>query len=261
MGDRIYLEDIIKSKKKRIIEKQYDLHTLIQKISEVKTRPSFYDAIKKEGLSIIGEIKKASPSKGLIKLDFKPIALSDIYKDSVDAISVLTEEDYFLGRDSYLREVSDNVDIPTLCKDFIIDKNQIYNAKLLGASCVLLITAILDKEKLNEFITITHGLSMDALVEVHSKEEIEKALDAGAKIIGINNRDLKTFKTDIKTTLQLRNHIPDDCLVISESGIDRLDYMKDLKKADVDGILVGETFMRCDDIGKMAKEMRLVYDT
>ncbi|GMQ59023.1 indole-3-glycerol phosphate synthase TrpC [Vallitalea sediminicola] len=261
MGERIYLEDIIRLKKKRIIEKKYNGHILLQKISKTKDRPSFYDAIKKDGLSIIGEIKKASPSKGLIKEDFDPVTLSNIYNDSVDAISVLTEEDYFLGKDSYLREVSENVDIPTLCKDFIIDKNQIYNAKLLGASCVLLIVSILDKEKLNEFIAIVHGLSMDALVEVHSIEEINIALEAGAKIIGINNRDLKTFKTDIKTTMQLRKYIPKDCLVISESGIDRLDCIKELKKADINGVLIGESFMRSNNISEMAKEMRLLYDT
>lgn len=261
MGERVYLEDIIKLKKKRIMEEQYNGHRLLQKISIAKDRPSFYNAIKKEGLSIIGEIKKASPSKGLIKEDFDPITLSNIYNVSVDAISVLTEEDYFLGKDSYLREVSENVDIPTLCKDFIIDKNQIYNAKLLGASCVLLIVSILDKEKLNEFITIVHGLSMDALVEVHSIDEINIALEAGAKIIGINNRDLKTFKTDIKTTMKLRKYIPNDCLVVSESGIDRLDCIKELKKSDINGVLIGESFMRSNNISEMAKEMRLLYDT
>ncbi|MCT4598016.1 MAG: indole-3-glycerol phosphate synthase TrpC [Vallitalea sp.] len=261
MGNRVYLEEIIKQKKKRLEEKNYNINTMLQEISKVKDRPSFYNQIVKDSLSIIGEIKKASPSKGVIKEDFDPISLSKIYNNSVDAISVLTEEDYFLGKDSYLKDVSDNVHIPTLCKDFIIDKNQIYNAKLLGASCVLLITAILDKGKMHEFITIAHDLSMDALVEVHSKEEIYIALEAGANIIGINNRDLTTFRTDIETTLQLREYIPNDYLVISESGINRLDHIKYLKTAKVNGILVGESFMKSSDINKMAKEMRLIYDT
>ncbi|GKX29392.1 indole-3-glycerol phosphate synthase [Vallitalea longa] len=261
MGDRIYLEDIINKKKMRIKQKQFNSHRLLQKISKTGDRPSFYDAIGKKGLSIIGEIKKASPSKGLIKKNFNPLVLSSIYDNCVDAISVLTEEDYFLGRDSYLKHVSDNVKIPTLCKDFIIDINQIYNAKVLGASCILLIVAVLDQEKLNEFITVAHGLSMDALVEVHTKEEIDRAVKAGAKIIGINNRDLKTFKTDINNTLKLRKHIPEDILTISESGINRLEYLKNLKDAHIDGILVGESFMRCDNIKKLSKEMRLFYDS
>lgn len=260
MEERIYLQDIIESKKKRIHEKNYNSGNLIRKIGTVWNGPSFYNAIASEGLSIIGEIKKASPSKGLIKPNFNPIWLAGQYKDSVDAISVLTEEDYFLGNDKYLKEVSDNVDIPTLCKDFILDKNQIYNAKLLGASCILLIVAILDEELLNEFITIAHGLSMDALVEVHSKEEVNTAINAGARIIGVNNRDLKSFKTDIKMTLRLREYIPNDCLVISESGINKIDQIKMLKNSNIDGILIGESFMRCNDIRKMAKEFRLAYE-
>lgn len=260
MEKRIYLEDIIKSKKKRIQEKNYNTNALLKKIGASWNGPSFYNAMAKKGLSIIGEIKKASPSKGLIKENFNPIWLSHQYKNSVDAISVLTEEDFFLGSDRYLKEVSDNVDIPTLCKDFIIDKNQIYNAKLLGASCVLLIVSILDEEQLNEFITIAHGLSMDALVEVHTKDEVSKALGAGARIIGINNRNLKSFKTDINTTLKLREYIPNNCLVISESGIDKEEHIKTLKSANIDGILIGESFMRCNDIRKRAKEFRSAYE-
>ncbi len=260
---RIYLDDIIKQKRRRLEEKYkgYNKLNLLEKITSLPERPSFYEAIEKDGLSIIGEIKKASPSKGLIREAFNPIALADSYKNVVDALSVLTEEDYFQGHDKYLRDVSKRVAIPTLCKDFILDDIQLYHAKSLGASCVLLIVAILEDKQLIDFIKLAKKLGMDALVEVHTHKEIERAVCAGAKIIGINNRDLTSFKEDVTTTLRLRPFVPDDCLVVSESGIRGAEEIDKLRDSHIDGILVGESFMRCKDIGEKVKELRDAYET
>ncbi len=222
--------------------------------------PSFYNAISKQGLSIIGEIKKASPSKGIIKEDFNPVELAKQYETCVDAISVLTEEHFFKGKNEYLINVHDSVNLPILRKDFIIDSKQIKEARNIGSSAVLLIVAILEPKHIESFIKLATELQMDCLVEVHTKEEVKIALDSGAKIIGINNRDLKTFKTDLNTTLELRQLISKDILVVSESGIDTTDDIKLLKSANINGILVGESFMRTNNIQQKALEFRNAYD-
>lgn len=242
----------------RITERKFDIEALIKEIDKVGPRPSFYEAMAKPGLSIIGEIKKASPSKGMIREDFHPVALAKLYEDSVDAVSVLTEEEFFLGHESYLRDVSANIKLPTLYKDFVIDPNQIYHAKSLGASCVLLIVAILSDQQLKDYITIAEDIGLDVLVETHTKLEIKRALKAEAKIIGINNRDLKTFHTDIKQTLKLRKYVPRDRIVISESGIFTPEDIRVLKKAKINGVLVGESFMK-GDIPAMAKAFKEAY--
>jgi indole-3-glycerol phosphate synthase len=258
-GKRIYLEDIVAKKKQRIDEKNYSIEVLKKQISQIKERPSFYEALKKEGLSIIGEIKKASPSKGLIKPDFNPLEIAKVYEENVEAISVLTEEDYFLGKDAYLKAVSEQVNLPTLCKDFILDPRQIYNAKALGASCILLIVAILTDDELVDFLAVAESLSIDVLVEVHTLEELKRALKTKAKIIGINNRDLKSFETNVVNTLTLRKHIPDGIVVVSESGIHGINEILQLKEANIDAILVGESFMRTGDIKQHAKELKDAY--
>ncbi|MFK4784790.1 indole-3-glycerol phosphate synthase TrpC [Fusobacterium sp. MFO224] len=243
-----YLKKIVDAKLK-FIEKKY----------RNKKKMSFYKAIKKEGLSIIGEIKKASPSKGLIKKDFNPCDLAKKYNSCVEAISVLTEEEFFLGSDEYLKMVSKEVEIPVLCKDFILDKIQIYNAKALGASAILLIVNILSEKKLKEFYNLAKLIELDVLVEVHTREEIEMALKIGADIIGINNRDLKKFTTNIENTLELRKYIPKNVLVVSESGIKNKEDIKKLASAKVDGILVGESFMRADSLEGLAKDFKDNY--
>lgn len=259
MPRRIYLEDIVRRKRTKVKACNFDREELMNKSTDIKDMPSFYKTIEKDGLSIIGEIKKASPSKGIIKECFNPIEIARDYEKSVDAISVLTEEDFFLGKDKYLQKVSQQITLPTLCKDFIIDSSQIYNAKALGASCILLIVAILTERQLVEFIIITHSLGMDALVEVHTKQEIERAIKSGAKIIGINNRNLKTFHTDISVTLNLRKYIPEDILVISESGIQSIDDIRRLSEVKINGILVGESFMKSDNIVNYAEAMKNAY--
>ncbi|UUV18664.1 indole-3-glycerol phosphate synthase TrpC [Fusobacteria bacterium ZRK30] len=250
------LDKIVEKKKMRLKELNLDIKLLKEKAETEKSRPSFIDALKKEGLSIIGEVKRASPSKGLIKEKFYPLELAAEYEKCVEAISVLTEESFFLGNPEYLEKIAAKVGIPALRKDFIIDEVQIYEAKILGASAILLITAILDEKTLKKFIQVVKTLGMDALVEVHTKEEVERAIIAGAEIIGINNRDLKTFNVDLNTTVELAKLIPKDKVIVSESGIkDELDIKK-LTTAGIDGVLVGEVFMRCDDIGKLAGEFK-----
>lgn len=253
------LDKIIDKKIETLKEKKFLLKDEYKNIIASMNKPvSFYEAIKKQDLSIIGEIKKASPSKGIIKEDFNPRRLASLYNKAVDAISVLTEEHFFMGSMDYLRQASEVSQIPILRKDFIIDEKEIYEARINGASAVLLITSVLEKEKLKQFIDIVHDVDLDALVEVHTKEEVNIALECGARIIGINNRNLKDFSVDLNTTLNLKRDIPKDILVISESGISTKDDIKFLK--DIDGILVGESFMKSNDILKKAKELKESYE-
>lgn len=253
------LDKIINKKRETVEEKKFLSKEEYKKIMNSMKKPaSFYEAIKKKDLSIIGEIKKASPSKGIIKNDFNPRRLASLYNKAVDAISVLTEEHFFMGSMDYLRQASAVTQIPILRKDFIIDEREIYEARINGASAVLLITSILEKQKLKEFIDIVHDVDLDALVEVHTKEEVNIALECGARIIGINNRNLKDFSVDLNTTLSLKKDIPKDVLVVSESGINTKDDIKFLK--DINGVLVGESFMKSNDILKKAKELKEAYE-
>ena len=250
------LDRIVEKKKIRLKELNLDIKLLKEKSKRKKSKPSFIEALKKEGLSIIGEVKRASPSKGLIKENFDPLELAMEYENCVDAVSVLTEEDFFLGNPEYLKKITSEVKIPALRKDFIIDEVQIYEAKILGASAILLITAILDEKRLEKFIGIARKLGMDALVEVHTKEEVETAIIAGAEVIGINNRDLKTFEVDLNTTIELAKLIPKDRVIVSESGIKGELDIKRLITAEIDGVLIGEVFMRCDDIDELAGKFK-----
>lgn len=255
----IYLSEIVNRKKERLRERMFDIEQLKEAVKTVPNRPSFYEALKKDGLSIIGEIKKASPSKGLIKADFEPVSLAKEYAQCVDAISVLTEEHYFLGSDDYLEAVSKTVTLPTLCKDFIIDPVQIYRAKVLGASCILLIVNILTDEEIIDFLRLAKELALDALVETHTEEEVHRAVACGAKIIGINNRDLSTFVTSLDVTLQLEKFVPADCILVSESGILSPEDVVKLKGIRLDAILVGENFMRCESIVECANALKSAY--
>lgn len=253
------LDEIIDKKRETLKEKKFLSKEEYKNIIDSMKKPvSFYETIKKQGLSIIGEIKKASPSKGIIKKDFNPRKLASLYNKSVEAISVLTEKYFFMGDIDYLRQASEVAHIPILRKDFIIDEKEIYEARINGASAVLLITSILEKQKLKQFIDIVHSVDLDALVEVHTKEELNVALKCGSRIIGINNRNLKDFSVDLNTTLNLKEYIPKDILVVSESGINTKEDIKFLK--NIDGILVGETFMKSNDILKKAKELKEAYE-
>lgn len=254
------LDDIV-AKKKITLEKndyKFDAKRLYKAME--KPVASFYDAMAKEGLSIIGEVKKASPSRGLIKPDFHPVEIAKEYVGAVDAISVLTEEDYFQGSPLFLEEIHKNVDLPLLRKDFVVSPLQIFEARELGASTILLIAAVLNETRvLAEYINIARGVGFEPLVETHNEKEIELALSADAKIIGINNRNLHDFTEDIYTTVRLRELVPKDKVIISESSIHTAEDIKILSKANINGILVGESFMKSGDIKKKAQEFRNAY--
>ncbi|MDR0943006.1 MAG: indole-3-glycerol phosphate synthase TrpC [Ruminococcus sp.] len=219
--------------------------------------PSFYEAISKPGLSFICEVKKASPSKGIIAEDFdyEKIA-SDYEKAGADAVSVLTEPYKFLGSDEYLKTIAKNISKPCLRKDFTVSDYQIYQAKTLGAAAVLLIVRILDREELREYIEIAEGIGLDALVECHDEIEIQTALRAGAKIIGVNNRNLRTFDVDIHNSKRLRKLVPNDLLFVSESGIKNNDDIIDAVNLGADAVLVGEALMRSKDKAKTLSDWR-----
>lgn len=208
----------------------------------------FEKALKSDDMSFICEVKKASPSKGIISEDFNPVEIAKEYEDAgASAISVLTEPYYFMGEDSYIKNIVKNVSIPVLRKDFVVDSYMIYEAKILGASAVLLICAILDEVTLEKYIKIAKSLGLSPLVEAHSVEEIEMAVRSGANIIGVNNRDLKTFTVDITNSIVLRPLVPQNILFVSESGIKNREDIMVLRDNNVDGVLIGETLMTSSD--------------
>lgn len=217
----------------------------------------FEKAVAKDGISFICEVKKASPSKGIIAEDFPYLEIAREYeKAGADCISVLTETDYFKGEDRFLREINDAVQIPTIRKDFIIDEYMIYEAKLLGASCVLLIAALLDTETIRQYKAICDQLGLSALVEAHDEAETASALAAGARMVGVNNRNLKDFTVDIYNSTRLRELVPRNVLFVAESGIKTAEDIAELVSAGVNGVLIGETLMRSPDKARMLDELR-----
>lgn len=217
---------------------------------------AFENALKKPDISFICECKKASPSKGLIAPDFPYLQIAEEYEAAgADCISVLTEPKWFLGSDEYLREITSAVSIPCLRKDFTVDEYMIYEAKLLGASAVLLICSILSEGQIKEYINICDGLGLSTLVEAHDESEVQTALNAGARIIGVNNRNLKDFSVDTDNSRKLRELIPPDVLFVSESGVQTAGDVAVLRKIGADAVLIGETLMRSAD--KKAKLIEL----
>ena len=208
-------------------------------------------------MQFICEVKKASPSKGLIAEHFPYVDIAKAYEAAgAAAISVLTETDYFLGDDRYLRQIYDAVQTPLLRKDFTVDAYQIYQAKTLGAGAVLLICAILDEKRIRSFIEICDSLGMSALVEAHDAEEVRMADSAGARIIGVNNRNLKDFTVDIGNSLRLRELVPGDTLFVAESGISTPEDVRALREGGVNGVLIGESLMRAKDKKAMLDYLR-----
>ncbi len=217
----------------------------------------FARTLAQEGISFICEVKKASPSKGLIAPDFPYLEIAKDYeKAGASAISCLTEPFYFQGQDQYLREIAQTVQIPVLRKDFTVDEYMIYQAKTLGASAVLLICAILDDGQLSAYGQLATELGLSALVEAHDEEEVERALRADAKIVGVNNRDLRTFKVDINNSLRLRRLVPPEILFVSESGIRTAEDIRNLRENGTDAVLIGETLMRSKEKERLLKEWR-----
>lgn len=220
---------------------------------------SFEKALRKNDISFICECKKASPSKGIIAENFPYLNIATEYeKAGADCISVLTEPKWFLGRDEYLREIAEKVEIPCLRKDFTVDEYMIYEAKNLGAAAVLLICSILSKDQIKEYLAICDELGLSALVETHDENEVKMACDVGAKLIGVNNRNLKDFSVDTENSRRLRELIPKDVIFVSESGVKFVEDVRTLKEIGADAVLVGETLMRAADKKAKLKELRSV---
>lgn len=228
-----------------------------QALSLPKGGFTFEEALKKPGISFICECKKASPSKGLIAPDFPYLQIAKEYEAAgADCISVLTEPKWFLGSDEYLREIAGAVSIPCLRKDFTVDAYMIYEARVIGASAVLLICSILGEEQMKEYIGICDELGLSALVEAHDEEEVKMALRVGARIIGVNNRNLKDFTVDTDNSRRLRELIPKDVLFVSESGVRSVEDVQKLREIGADAVLVGETLMRAEDKKRKLAELR-----
>ncbi len=224
---------------------------------DIDFRGRFYKALAKPGLSIICEIKKASPSKGVIAEDFPYVSIARAYEDAgADAVSCLTEPKWFLGSDEIFECVRNEIFKPMIRKDFIVDEYQIYQAKYMGADAVLLIVAITEKEDLKRYLNICNMLKLDALVETHNEEEIKIANEVGAKIVGINNRNLKDFKVDTGNALKLKDFINKDSLCVAESGIAQPTDVEGLSEAGIDAVLVGEAMMRTGNKKSFIKKMR-----
>lgn len=246
------LEELAAAARERVrAEKQKISPEVLRRMAEDmpgKTGFPFEQALRAPGLSFICEVKKASPSKGIIAEDFPYLKIAKEYEQAgASAISVLTEPTRFLGQDHYLREIADKVSIPVLRKDFTVDGYMIDQAKVLGASAVLLICAILDDEELAEHLAHAGALGLSALVEAHDEAEVERALKAGAGILGVNNRDLRTFQVDVDNSVRLRRLVPSDVVFVSESGIRGPEDTKKLYENGTDAVLIGETLMRSAD--------------
>ena len=218
---------------------------------------SFEKALKKEGISFICECKKASPSKGLIAPEFPYLQIAKEYEQAgADCISVLTEPKWFLGNDLYLKEIAESVSIPCLRKDFTVDEYMIYEAKVLGASAILLICSILEESRIREYLGICDTLGLSALVETHDEEEVKMAVSAGARIIGVNNRNLKDFSVNTENSRRLRELVPGDRIFVSESGVKTGEDVARLRAFGADAVLIGETLMRAVDKRAKMKELR-----
>ena len=243
------LDRIVAKKRSRVEEKKKILSLdKIKEKAEVLNLSNegnvFLEALSKDGLSVIGEFKKASPSKGIILEDFKVESILDFYEElNIEAFSILTEEDFFLGADKNIKKVKELSDKPILRKDFIIDFYQIYEAKILGVTGILLIVSVLG-DKLKSFYDECKKFNLQPLVEIHNEEELEIALDCNCEIIGINNRNLKTFDTSLEITKKLINQIPKNKIIVSESGISSIEDLRIAKECGANAVLIGEMFMR-----------------
>ena len=218
---------------------------------------AFEKALNTDKIGFICEVKKASPSKGLISPDFDYIGTAKQYDAAgASAISVLTEPKYFQGDNRYLTEIKENVSIPVLRKDFTVDEYMIYEARVINADCILLICAILSEEELTRYLSIADSLGLSAIVEAHDEDEVNMALRAGARIVGVNNRDLKTFTVDIENSIRLRKLVPDNVIFVAESGIKTRQDIKRLESMGVNAVLIGETLMRSKNISDTINELK-----
>ena len=253
------LDDIVARKKKRLIElKKRSIQAELEKAATLASKPRDFAAALEFGgkPAVIAEIKKASPSAGEIRANLKVADIAASYERAgAAAISVITEEDFFQGKPRYLEEARQAVSLPILCKDFIFDPVQVLVARAAGADGLLLIAAILGQGSLLELLAMARSFGMACLVEVHDEEETMRVLETDARIIGINNRDLRTFQVSLDTTLRLRPRVPSDRLVVSESGIRQQEDVQALAAVGVDAVLVGTSLMRAEDPGQKLMEL------
>ena len=255
------LDQIVEDKKKRLPEhKRRISESQMRELAELYggERHSFYEALKKDGISIIGEFKQASPSLGQIKSRIHLLDRIEEYNASVDAISCLTEEDHFAGNVDYLKQIRARSPLPILRKDFMIEPYQFYEAKVIGADAILLIAAILDDVQMRDFYQLTGELGLDALVEVHDEHEMERALKLDVDIIGVNNRNLKDFSITLETTKRLGMMVPGDKVFVAESGILTDEDVKFLKDCDVDAFLIGRALMEAEHPREMAARWKQI---
>ena len=239
---------------------QTSLQTLRQQIdTHIATRGflrQLQHTIAQQKAAVIAEIKKASPSKGIIRQDFHPSKIAQSYQQGgATCLSVLTDKDFFQGSEDDLKQARAACQLPILRKDFIIDAYQVYESRAIGADCILLIVAAMGDALLKDLFNLAHDLDMDVLIEVHDAEELERALALNPPLIGINNRDLRTFNTDLQTTLSLKQQIPHDTLLITESGINQREDIDMMRSQGIHGFLIGEVFMREADPGKKLMEL------
>jgi len=252
------LDEIIFHKRQEVTTLKLKENLLKLEQKEQSRQRDFFNAINKKDICLIAEIKKASPSAGVIREVFEPVCLAQAYEGAgACAISVLTDEKFFQGSIEHLKEVKAATKLPVLRKDFIIDESQIYESKSAGADAILLISTILSPDDLVKFVELAHTLKMDCLVEVHSPDDVEKALQSPARIIGINNRDLNTFKVNLNTTFDLITSFPKlkEKIIVSESGIKTKENVDLLRRNGVNSLLIGETLLQCNDIEAKIKEL------
>ena len=255
------LDEIVSKTEERLIEAKRnksldEIKEEVLKLDITQDFP-FKKALNDPQIAIISEVKRASPSKGLIAEDFDYVAIAKEYEAAgASAISVLTEPYFFKGSDDYLKEISENVSIPILRKDFVIDEYMIWEAKLLGASAILLIVSMLSTVQLKTYLDLAHRLGLSAIVETHDSQEVMTAMTVGAEIIGVNNRNLKDFTVDIENSISLRRCVSGDVIFISESGIKTPEDVRKLKENNVDAVLIGETLMKSDDKKAMISELK-----
>ena len=252
------LDKILARKVEEIAERKVQV-SLYEMMEEALETPygvrDMVAALKKDTVALIAEVKRASPSKGILMEDFAPVMIASTYnQNGASAISVLTDEDFFMGHLNYLTAVRESVTVPVLRKDFVIDPYQVYEGRVAGADAILLIVAALSDSQMGELYEIITGLDMTALVEVHNEEEMERALKLGAKLIGINNRDLKTFHVDLETTARLANMVGDDVILVAESGIKNTDDVKRMGELGAHAVLVGESLVKSDDMVQSVRQ-------
>lgn len=258
------LDQIVEDKKKRLLEhkarvSEAEMRSLAEQTPTRKAN-CFYENLKKSGLSIIGEFKKASPSLGQIAQKIDLMERINVYNASVDAISCLTEEDHFCGNVEYLKQIRAKSELPVLRKDFMIEEYQFYEAKAIGADAVLLIAAILDDAQLKDFYQLARELELDVLVETHDEAEMERALKINPRILGVNNRNLKNFTISLENTKRLRPYVPEDKVFVAESGIMGDEDVRFLKSCGVDAFLIGRAFMEAEDPKAVAQHWKRIYE-